>query len=93
MGGTYRAKVGFDLGRASAEVEDGVLRLWLPEAEDPRVLETLKVGRQAEDVSWWNPLEPAEMEAAYRANRGGGPASPRRARTAQGSWRPPRSAA
>ena len=37
----------------------------------PRVLclETLKVGREGEDVSWWNPLEPAEMEAAYRANR------------------------
>ncbi|MCH7227967.1 DUF4230 domain-containing protein [Haloferula sp. A504] len=68
MGGTYRAKVGFDLGKASAEVEDGVLRLWLPK---PRVLafETLKVRRQTEDVSWWNPLEPAEMEAAYRANR------------------------
>ena len=68
MGGTYRAKVGFDLGRAAAEVENGALRLWLPE---PRILslETLRVRRQAEDVSWWNPLEPAEMEAAYRANR------------------------
>jgi len=68
MGGTYRAKVGFDLSRASAEVEGNVLRLWLPE---PQILclETVKVRRQAEDVSWWNPLEPAEMEAAYKANR------------------------
>lgn len=68
MAGTYRARVGFDLGKASAEVEDGTLRLWLPE---PRILglETREVGRQAEDISWWNPLEPAEMEAAYRANR------------------------
>jgi hypothetical protein len=68
MGGTYRARVGFDLGKASAEVQEGILRLWLPQ---PRVLglETLEVGREAEDVSWWNPLEPAEMEAAYRANR------------------------
>ena len=68
MGGTYRARIGFDLGRASAKVENGTLRLWLPM---PTVLclETCRVGRQAEDVSWWNPLEPAEMEAAYRANR------------------------
>jgi hypothetical protein len=68
LGGTYRARVGFDLGRAAAEVENGALRLWLP---PPRILslETLEVGRRAESVSWWNPLEPAEMEAAYRANR------------------------
>jgi hypothetical protein len=68
MSGRYRARVGFDLGKASAEIQDGTLRLWLPK---PRVLafETLKVDRQTEDVSWWNPLEPAEMEAAYRANR------------------------
>lgn len=68
MGGTYRARVGFDLGKASAEVEQGILRLWLPR---PRVLslETLEVGRQAEEIAWWNPLEPVEMEAAYRANR------------------------
>lgn len=68
MGGTYRARIGFDLGRASAEVEGNVLRLWLPEPEII-CLETVKVGRQAEDVSFWNPLEPAEMESAYKANR------------------------
>lgn len=69
MGGTYRARVGFDLSKASAEVEEGLLRLWLPQPE-VLCLETVHVGRQAEDVSWWNPMEPAEMEAAYRANRG-----------------------
>lgn len=68
MAGIYRARVGFDLGRASAEVEGNVLRMWLPEPEI-LCLETVKVGRQAEDVSWWNPLEPAEMESAYKANR------------------------
>ena len=68
MSGTYRARVGFDFSGASAQVEDGTLRLWLPR---PRILamETMKVGRQGEDVSWFNPLEPCEMEAAYRANR------------------------
>ena len=68
MGGTYRARIGFDLGRASAEVEGNVLRLWLPEPEII-CLETVRVGRQAEDVSFWNPLEPTEMESAYKANR------------------------
>lgn len=68
MSGRYRARVGFDLSKASAEVDNGTLRLWLPK---PRILafETLDVGREGEDISWWNPLEPAEMEAAYRANR------------------------
>lgn len=68
MGGTYRARIGFDLGQACAEVEEGTLRLWLPA---PRILglETLDVSRQAEKVSWFNPLEPCEMEVAYRANR------------------------
>lgn len=68
MGGTYRARVGFDLSRTSAEIEGNVLRLWLPEPEI-LCLETVKVSRQAEEISWWNPLEPAEMEAAYVANR------------------------
>lgn len=68
MGGTYRAKVGFDLAKASIQVEDGVVRVWLPK---PRILcvETVGIHRQSEDLSWWNPLEPAETEAAYRANR------------------------
>lgn len=27
------------------------------------------MGREGEDISWFNPLEPCEMEAAYQANR------------------------
>lgn len=40
MSGTYRARIGFDLGRAGAQFEGGVLRLWVPPAchrlRDPR---------------------------------------------------------
>lgn len=67
--GNYRAKVGIDLSEGRGRLKGEKLLLRLPPCEILAV-ETVRISRKAEALSWWNPLEPCEVECAYQANRG-----------------------